>query len=105
MSNSDRFEINHNCEMVVSESALSEDVDTLIQDLFTQNNWKFQLQKKESCYRKVTVSSPDNTIIYSINLFIGNVRNESRNSYEKKIQLNGLDPRQYKDEKLSIVVD
>ena len=97
MSNSDRFEINHNCEMVVSESALSEDVDTLIQDLFTQNNWKFQLQKKESCYRKVTVSSPDNTIIYSINLFIGNVRNESRNSYEKKIQLNGLDPRQYKD--------
>ena len=47
MSNSDRFEINHNCEMVVSESALSEDVDTLIQDLFTQNNWKFQLQKKE----------------------------------------------------------
>ena len=35
--------------------------------------------------------------MYSINLFIGNVRNESRNSYEKKIQLNGLDPRQYKD--------
>lgn len=35
---------------------------------------------------------------FKINLFAGNIRNEKRSPYEKKIQLNKEDPRQYKDE-------
>lgn len=98
MSSTERYEINHDCEIVVSESALSKHLDDLIKDLFSQNKWKYELLETNSCYRKIKVTSPNKEKEYLINLFTGRIRNEDRNPYEKKIQLGPtVDPRNYKD--------
>lgn len=96
MADDIRYEISHEGKIVAGTTALSNDLDSLIQQLFSQYGWKYTEISKHSAYRKIRVTSPMDEV-FDINLFAGNIRNEKRSPYEKKIQLNKEDPRQYKD--------
>ena len=96
MANDVRYEISNDGHIVVGTTALSSDLDSLIQQLFSQYGWKYTELSKHSAYRKIKVDNPMGES-FNINLFAGNIRNEKRSPYEKKIQLNKEDPRQYKD--------
>lgn len=89
----DRYEINHDGEIVIGESALCADQTKVLQDLFSQYGWKCIEEEKEgSCHKlRLEHASCDSRII---NVYSGTIRNESRNAYEKKIQLGTVsDPR------------
>ena len=89
----DRYEINHDGEIVVGEGALCADQTKMLQDLFSQYGWSCTEEKKEgSCHRlRLTHVSCDTRILH---VYSGTIRNESRNAYEKKIQLGTVsDPR------------
>lgn len=90
-----RIEIDNAGNLVTTiPSALSANLDALVQDLFSQNSWTYVENSKSGAYRDVTLTAPDGTV-YNLDLFTANVRNESRNDAEKKIQLGGADPRIY----------
>lgn len=93
MANNVRYEINHNCEIVEHESALCADMDKMINDLFSQFGWTSSIENKQGSCRTVLLSDA-NGKTKSLNVFCGTIRNESRNAYEKKIQLGTVvDPR------------
>ena len=90
-----RLEIDHAGNIVTTiPSAMTANLDGLVNDLFSQNSWTYTENSKIGAYRDVTLTSPDGTV-YVVDLFTANVRNESRNDAEKKIQLGGADPRAY----------
>lgn len=91
-----RYEIDHNDKMVQGATSLSSDLTQLVHDLFSQRGWTYTEETQHSAYRKVKVTSPLGNV-FELNLFTGNIRNEKRSPYEKKIQLNKEDPRQYKN--------
>ncbi len=82
----DRYEINHNGEIVIGESARCANQTQMLQELFSQYGWTCTEESKEgSCHRlRLAHASCDPRII---NVYSGTIRNESRNAYEKKIQL------------------
>ena len=90
-----RYEINHEGKIVQSETQLCKDKDALILALFSQFGWEAEETHKDGPYQRISLSK-DGFDTISLNVFSGNIRNESRNDYEKKIQLNGKDPLQYK---------
>lgn len=96
MADDIRYEVSNDGHIVAGTTALSSDLDSLIQQLFSQYGWTYTEVSKHSAYRKIKVNSPMGES-FNINLFAGNIRNEKRSPYEKKIQLNKEDPRQYKD--------
>lgn len=98
----DRYELNHEGEIVLSSTCLCSDKDGLITKMFSQYNSKVFELKKDGPYRKLRVEL-SNGKDFVINVFSGNIRNESRNAYEKKIQLNGKDPRELKSENTIIL--
>ena len=82
----DRYEINHNGEIVIGLSARCGDQTQILQDLFSQYGWNCIEESKEgSCHRLRLYHA--NCESRSINVYSGTIRNESRNAYEKKIQL------------------
>lgn len=90
-----RIEIDNAGNLVTTiPSALAANLDNLVSDLFSQNSWTYTENSKSGAYRDVTLTAPDGTV-YNLDLFTANVRNESRNDAEKKIQLGGADPRTY----------
>ena len=90
-----RLEIDHSGNIVNTiPSAMTNDLDRMISDLFSQNSWNYVENSKNGAHRDITLTSPSGTV-YSMDIFTANVRNESRNDAEKKIQLGGLDPRTY----------
>lgn len=91
-----RYEINHNCEIVEGQAALSNNLDILISELFSQFGWSYTEISKQSAYRKVKLTSPDKNE-FILDLFAARIRNEKRNPYEKKIQLSKEDPRLYRN--------
>ncbi|MBQ0090443.1 MAG: AAA family ATPase [Prevotellaceae bacterium] len=82
----DRYEINHDGQIVVEEGALCSNLDSMLVDLFSQYGWNCnQVDKTGSC-RKVELTSTTGEV-KTYNVYCGTVRNEARNPYEKKIQL------------------
>lgn len=93
-----RYEITHDGRIEAGETALSNRLDELVEELFSQNGWRYEeLEKRNSVYRKARITSLMGDT-YEINLFTAKLRNERRSPYEKKIQLNGENPNQYRDE-------
>ena len=90
-----RYEINHNCEIVEGQAALSNNLDALVCGLFCQFGWMYTEINKQSTHRKAKLISPDKRE-FILDLFTARIRNEKRSPYEKKIQLSKEDPRQYK---------
>ena len=97
-----RYEINYEGKIIQSETKLCQDKDALILSLFSQFGWEPEVILKDGPYQKISLKKDGfNTI--DLNVFSGNIRNESRNDYEKKIQLNGKDPLPYKNENTIIL--
>lgn len=87
-----RYEINHAGEIVAGKSALCSDLQKLLTELLCQFGWKCDvLGKDKSCYH-LYLTHPGHEPI-SLNVYLGRIRDESRNPYEKKIQLGEVDPR------------
>lgn len=99
----DRYEINHDGEIVIGESALCADQTKVLQDLFSQYGWKCIEEEKEgSCHKlRLEHASCDSRII---NVYSGTIRNESRNAYEKKIQLGTVSDPRKKSKKDTIIL-
>jgi len=92
VTNAGRYEINHESIIVKHESALCSDQGKIIHDVFSQFGWSCEeLNRTGSCRQlQLTHANGDSKII---TVFSGSVRNESRNPYEKKIQLgSNVDP-------------
>lgn len=96
MADNTRYEINHDGEIVQKTTALSNKLEVLIQELFSQYGWSYTVLGKHSVHWNIKLESPLGDA-FDIDLFAGNIRNESRSPYEKKIQLSKMDPREYKD--------
>jgi 5-methylcytosine-specific restriction protein B len=62
-------------------------------ELLSQNNYSCNIINEDGC--KWTIELKNDVIKYrkTFNIYLGNIRNESRNDKEKKIQLNSKDPR------------
>jgi hypothetical protein len=90
-----RYELNSDGTISKDNHSLKYDVEEILRKLFTQNFWEIvQLDKDGVKWTLHIINmkiSPQ--ISYKFNLFVGKIRNESRNPKEKKIQLNGKDPR------------
>lgn len=89
----DRYEINHEGQIVVGRAARCADQKKMLEDLFGQFGWTCTEENQEgSCHTLRLEHS--NGEIKTIHVYSGTVRNESRNAYEKKIQLGqASDPR------------
>lgn len=88
----DRYEINHDGQIVIGSAKLCSDQTKMLEDLFSQYGWSCKEDAKEgTCHKLVLTHANGNK--KKINVYSGTIRNESRNPYEKKIQLNGSDPR------------
>lgn len=66
-------------------------------ELFSQNNYTCSILSEDGCKWLVELSNDVIKFRKKYNVFLGNIRNESRNDKEKKIQLNGKDPRVIED--------
>lgn len=82
----ERYEINHDGEIVVGDSALCNDQSKMLKDLFSQYGWSCTEETKEGACRRLRLTHPGNES-KMINVYSGTIRNEARNPYEKKIQL------------------
>lgn len=93
-----RWEVNYDGSLVEKETELSENQDDIIKGIFSQNNWTYSENERSGSYSNVTITNISGER-YKINLYRGNIRNEKRSPYEKKIQLGAnKDPREKKDE-------
>ncbi len=70
---------------------------TFLTELFTQNNYTCNILSEDGCKWLIELSNDVIQFRKKYNVFLGNIRNESRNEKEKKIQLNGKDPRVIED--------
>ena len=70
---------------------------TFLTELFTQNNYTCTIISEDGCKWLIELSNDVIQFRKKYNVFLGNIRNESRNEKEKKIQLNGKDPRVLED--------
>lgn len=70
---------------------------TFLTELFTQNNYTCTILSEDGCKWLIELSNDVIQFRKKYNVFLGNIRNESRNEKEKKIQLNGKDPRVLED--------
>lgn len=91
-----RYEINHDGQIVKGQAALSNRLDDLVNDMFSQFGWNYYEESKQSTHRVAKLISPENRE-YILDLFTARIRNEKRSPYEKKIQLSKEDPRKYQD--------
>ena len=97
MPNETRYEIDHQGQIVEKETELCADLNSIIEQLFSQNGWTYQENDKSGSFRNITITNASNNQ-YTLNVYSGTIRNERRNPYEKKIQLSGKDPRAQQDQ-------
>lgn len=97
-----RYELNHDGVVLEAETALCANKDAIIDEMLAQYNHTVVENLKDGPYRKFTITDANNNTIV-LNVFSGNIRNEARNPYEKKIQLNGKDPRPLKAQNTIII--
>lgn len=104
-NNNIRWEINDECKLIQSEPKLTNKLDTLIEDAFSQNGWTYNCIENSGCYRKIKIYNSAINEEKVINLYVGRVRKEedNRSPYEKRIQLGNTDPRIHGNE-LTIIL-
>ena len=91
-----RYEINTDSEIVEysgnSVQFISNQED-ILKSLFSQGVYECISILHSGCEWSIEYQNTINKISKKITLYYGNIRNEDRNNKEKKIQLNGKDPR------------
>lgn len=103
MANSNRYEINHEGEIVIHDSALCNNLDNMLIDLFSQFGWKAEIIEKEGSCRHIRLKNVNGNI-ENINVYSGTIRNEARNPYEKKIQLGSNNNPKTKSKKDTVII-
>ena len=103
MANSNRYEINHEGEIVIHDSALCNNLDNMLIDLFSQFGWKAEIIEKEGSCRHIRLKNVNGNI-ENINVYSGTIRNEARNPYEKKIQLGSNNNPKAKSKKDTVII-
>ncbi len=99
----ERYEINHDGEIVSHESALCSDLDKMLTSLFNQYGWTSEIVDKKGSCRRILLKDANGKSKY-INVYCGTIRNEARNPYEKKIQLGTVsDPKEKSKEDTLII--
>ena len=101
MDKEQRYEVNSKGELVIGVPKVCNNRKEIIEQLFSRFGWQYELlSEKSQAHFHVKVSNSNLNKSYTFHLFHGNVRKEDpeRNREEKKIQLGGLDPREFKDE-------
>lgn len=99
----ERYEINHDGEIVSHESALCSDLDKMLTSLFNQYGWISEIVDKKGSCRRILLKDANGKSKY-INVYCGTIRNEARNPYEKKIQLGTVsDPKEKSKEDTLII--
>ena len=99
----ERYEINHSGQIVVGESALCDDMDKMLTDLFSQYGWQCKLLEKAGACRKLELTDTTGKA-KTFFVYCGTIRNEARNAYEKKIQLGTVsDPKKRNKENTIIL--
>jgi len=69
------------------------DQNSILKQLFSQGVNRCTSIHKDGCEWTIEYENTVTKVVKSIVVYYGNIRNEDRNSKEKKIQLNGKDPR------------
>ena len=55
-----RYEINHDGQIVKGQAALSNRLDDLVNDMFSQFGWNYYEESKQSTHRVAKLISPEN---------------------------------------------
>lgn len=100
-----RYQIEHDGSEIQAETELldTNDLSNIIKQLFEQYSWRVTRSEKENSKYLIDIENNKNEN-YQLNVFVGNIRDESRNPKEKKIQLNGNDPRISDDNRINIIL-
>lgn len=90
-----RQELNHQGQIVEydGEVQLLNNPEETLLELLSQNGYIVELIGKDGPIYNFKYENHNLGISKRIAIYYGNIRNEKRNSFEKKIQLNGKDPR------------
>ena len=99
----ERYEINHEGQIVVHNAALCSDQERVIHSLFSQFGWTCTENNRIGPCRELTLSDASGTS-KDITVYSGTIRNESRNPYEKKIQLGTTSDPKSKDKRNTIIL-
>lgn len=78
----------------------------VIKDLLSQNNWeieKFEAGQLAGSTKLILRHKYNKNEVYDLNLYYANIRDESRNEFEKKIQLGSKDPRELNNKDTIII--
>lgn len=95
MTDETRYELDHAGEIIEYQGSLCDHQNELLLELFSQFGNRCEVIETKGSMTKLKITNP-RYAVREINVFHGNIRNEKRSPYEKKIQLgSGVDPRQY----------
>jgi len=93
-----RYELDHAGEIVEYNGDVqlldSRRISDVIQELFSQGVYDCKITNHEGSVYDLEIVNGIDKSVENITLYYGNIRNENRNSKEKKIQLNKKDPRE-----------
>lgn len=90
-----RYELNLESQIVQYDGAVQSIADkkAILTQLFSQGVYECTSINSDGCEWTIEYRNTVNDIRKNIIVYYGNIRNEERNDREKKIQLNGKDPR------------
>ncbi len=90
-----RYELNLESQIVQYNGAVQSIADkkAILTQLFSQGVYECTSISNDGCEWTIEYRNTVNDIRKNIVVYYGNIRNEERNDREKKIQLNGKDPR------------
>lgn len=90
-----RYELNLESQVVQYNGAVQSIADkkAILTQLFSQGIYECTSISNDGCEWTIEYRNTVNDIQKNIVVYYGNIRNEDRNDREKKIQLNGKDPR------------
>lgn len=90
-----RYELNLESQIVQYDGAVQSIADkkAILTQLFSQGVYECTSISNDGCEWTIEYRNTVNNIQKNIVVYYGNIRNEERNDREKKIQLNGKDPR------------
>jgi hypothetical protein len=90
-----RYELNLESQIVQYNGAVQSITDkkAILTQLFSQGVYECTAITNDGCEWTIEYHNTINDIRRNIVVYYGNIRNEERNDREKKIQLNGKDPR------------
>lgn len=99
-----RYQIENDGSVSQADTELITDQKAVLKELFEQYSWSVSNIEKDGAKYKIDVKNIHTNSELKLNVFAGNIRDEARNEKEKKIQLNGSDPRVIEQDRINIIL-